>query len=68
MGVTKPISTGYLLNIAFLFDRCRCSSADVTPVKYENGSYNQIMYFCKIENFSCGEMNDRGFSNFHTLN
>ena len=26
---------GYLLNIKFIFDRCHCSLAAVTPVKYE---------------------------------
>ena len=54
VGVTKPISsvplfsiffqyyhnTSYLLNITFIFDRCRSSSAAVASVKYKCDSNN----------------------------
>ena len=54
VGVTEPISSIPLFipffsdfstlpkhtNITFIFDRCCCSSAVVTPVKYECGSKN----------------------------
>ena len=41
----------------FIFDRCCRSSAAVTPVKYECDA-NNLRYFCKIENFAYGEINE----------
>ena len=49
----------------FIFDRCRRSSAAVTPVKYECDAYNLTVIFCKIENFAFGEINERNLSNPH---
>ena len=40
-------NTGYLLNIIFIFDRCRRSSAAVTPVKYECDANNLTGTFAR---------------------
>ena len=59
VGVTKPIASvplfsqiffivkRHLLNIAFIFDRCRRSSAAGTPVKYEYDSRNLACSFAR---------------------
>ena len=52
----------YLLYITSMFDRCRRSSAAVTPVKYERDSKN-LTGRCKIKNFLFREINERSFSN-----
>ena len=45
----------------FIFDRCRCSSTAVTPLKYECDSknLNRYTYLCKIENFAYREINEQ---------
>ena len=51
---------------AFIFDRCRRSSAAVVPVKYKCCSNNPRGIFCKNEHFACEGINERNFSNPHS--
>ena len=70
VGVTKPISSGVIFRIKccqstltiimFIFDDDRRSAAMV-PVKYKLDSI--IQGTCKIENFACWQINERGYSN-----
>ena len=43
---------GYRLNITFLFDRCRCNLATVTPLKHESDSNN--LTSIRAETFTTG--------------
>ena len=47
----------------FIFDRCRRSSAAVTPVKYEWNLKNVTGTFARLKIFACGEIDERDFSN-----
>ena len=58
----KHPSFAFLLNITFIFDRCRSSSAAVTPVNFDWDL--KYVTGCKIEYFAYGE-NGRSFSNPH---
>ena len=42
-------NTGWLLNIAFIFDRCRRSSAAAPPVKYRCDSYDLRGTFARLK-------------------
>ena len=57
--------TGKLVHITFIFDRCHCSEAAVTPVKYGCDSKNLTGTFVKINIFVCGKNNKWTFSNPH---
>ena len=62
-GATGLELTGWLWNVTFIFGRCRRSLAAVPSVKYGYDWFkNANLYFCKIENFSKGEINELGFS------
>ena len=56
-------NTDNQLDIMFIFDRCRRSSAAVTPVKYECDANNLTGTF--VENFAYGAINERSLSNLH---
>ena len=51
-------NTRWLLNIIFLFGRCRRNWAAATPIKYEWDSQN-LTYFYRIENFLYGQIDVR---------
>ena len=51
--------TGYLFTITFITDRCHCSLAAVTPVKYECNPKPLTSSFIK------SEINQQSFSNPH---
>ena len=59
-------NTGNLLNITFIFDRCRHSWAVATPIRYESDLFKEIFwYFHKIKYFLNKEINKRRFSSPH---
>ena len=54
-------NTVCLWNIMFISGWWRRSLAAVAPVKYEC----DMRYFCKMENFAYGEINEGSLNNFH---
>ena len=79
VGVTESISfilffcpvyhhhenTTYLLEIIFIFDRCYCSPAAVTPVKYEYDSNDLTYILAKIKTIPNWWINEWSVSNPH---
>ena len=56
-------NTRYLLNIAFIFDRCRRSSAAVAPVKYKFDSNNVRGTFARTKILHTEKLRSGAFSN-----
>ena len=61
----NPQNTCYLLNIMFIFDRCRHSWATITPVKYTMWIKESNWYSYKTEHIPNWEINKWSFSNSH---